>query len=306
MTYDDHIKITMEFRMRDTLANQRACVDSAWSYAAISRSEDQRAAELSDLFLFSVPLQADPDDGQQECMCLCYGSTSSKMNKDANKDVGLVTRFKDIRICPCYSISTYLFSRFGTDVVSDIEEPPDFNNYSQWFDSILILRRDWKVLRGEYKHKQVSYQAQRALYHSVMRNELKISSSHLTHESRHLSANRCKSLGVDNEKTHNGGRWKKDKTTCEKSYLNSLEPDVILTLAGYDFRKREYHLPRGRVIPSKTLVFMIYPWLEQYEGVIFEDIEVDQFKCTEAVRKVFYWLAVVSDTTNFRYCYKIL
>jgi hypothetical protein len=154
-----------------------------------------------------------------------------------------------------------------------------------------MSRRNIRVFRGENREVDMKPLSQSRLITDVMRNQLDLNTTHTTHATRPLIANRLKEQGVHYRAIANGGRWELPDV-MGNTYLRPIEPDVILEAAGYCHRKREYHIDRARAVPSRKLILLLFPWLEVYEEVVFKDV-VFQHMATLSTYKMFLWMAEV-------------
>ena len=124
----------------------RTLVDLLLGHYMLTRGNDRRSAEISDLFTFEFK-----NEGPTQCFPLIFTTRESKKNQHGRLEIISALRNKNPLICMLSGLAYYLLYRQNlTD-----ESFPDFTAWPAWYGTRLIKRTK------DNHQKPLSYTTQR-------------------------------------------------------------------------------------------------------------------------------------------------
>lgn len=174
----------------------RTAVDFLLSHTMLLRGENNRTAQLPDLFAMQLP-----NEGSTVCWLLLMIINNGKTNQLNRLEYGISARHRHVLRCPIGHLAFYLFFRWNIMR----EAPPVFNQRQQWY-SIYMLK-------GSDRHRPLSYATQSEWIRKAFRTAGMSSVTKTTHSGRSQGAREAELAGVNEAQIRRAGRWNNDVLT---------------------------------------------------------------------------------------------
>jgi hypothetical protein len=225
----------------------RTLTDLLLSHYMLTRGDNRRAAEISDLFTFEFP-----GEGPTRCMPLIVTTRGGKTNQHGRLETAGALRSRDPEICLLGALAFYLLFRWDLS-----PEPfPDFGSPQHWYSTRLIKAAGADPSAG------ISYNTQRSWVFRAF-DYAGVVSEKKTHAGRSSGAKTAELRGVSEAQIRRAGRWNPDQMVgC---YLDALPRKFMRSIAGHPAQMGCFNLPRA-VPPPPALLSMIWPELDQWVG----------------------------------------
>jgi hypothetical protein len=248
----------------------RTLIDLLLGHYLVSRGQDRRVAEISDLHTFEFP-----DEGPTPCFPLIITLRGSKTNQHGRLETMGALRNKDPFICPLSALGFYFLYRWDLT-----EEPfPDFTERSRWYNIRLLLSSKSKPKsKTNVANEPLSYNAQYDWMAKAF-TMIGLNSAKVTHLPCGVVVRMAELLGVTEEQIARAGRWTYDQMTgC---YLTCLPHEFMRKMAGHPAQKGGFEIRRAAITPPDTLLKLIWPELDQWKGKFgvqgIDDLAADGF-----------------------------
>jgi hypothetical protein len=213
----------------------------------LTRGDNRRAAEISDLFTFEFP-----GEGPTRCMPLIFTIRGGKTNQHGRLETAGALRSRDPEICLLGALAFYLLFRWDLS-----PEPfPDFGSPQHWYGTRLIKAA------GADPSAEISYNTQRSWVCRAF-DYAGVVSAKKTHAGRSSGAKTAELRGVSEAQIRRAGHWNPNQMVgC---YLDALPRKFMRSIAGHPAQIGYFNLPRA-VPPPPALLSMIWPELDQWVG----------------------------------------
>lgn len=253
----------------------RTLVDILLGHYMLTRGDDRRSAEISDLFTFEFK-----DEGPTRCMPLIFTTRAGKQNQHGRlKTIGALRNKKPL-ICMLSGLAFYLLYRWD---ISD-EPFPDFGKQSAWYNIRLIK----SSTRG--RDVAFSYNSQREWVTKAF--EYVSVFSQKTHIGRSAGAKTAELKGVSEDQIRRAGRWNQEQMVgC---YLNSLPREFMRTMAGHAPQMGCFEIRRASVSPPNALLSTIWPELDAWKNRFGPEVgQINDLAATGVTDLLFYLREVI-------------
>ena len=253
----------------------RTLVDILLGHYMLTRGDDRRSAEISDLFTFEFK-----GEGPTRCMPLIFTTRAGKQNQHGRlKTIGALRNKKPL-ICMLSGLAFYLLYRWD---ISD-EPFPDFGKRSAWYNIRLIK----SSTRG--REAAFSYNSQREWVTKAF--EYVSVFSQKTHIGRSACAKTAELKGVSEDQIRRAGRWNQEQMAgC---YLNSLPREFMRTMAGHAPQMGCFEIRRASVSPPNALLSTIWPELDAWKDRFGPEVgQINDLAATGVTNLLFYLREVI-------------
>ncbi len=225
----------------------RTLVDILLGHYMLTRGDDRRNAELSDLFTFEFK-----GEGPTRCMPLIFTTRAGKQNQHGRlKTIGALRNRKPLT-CVLGGLAFYLLCRW--DLYS--EPFPNFSSRSAWYNIRLIKKSIGDATAPFLYYSQYEWAARAFKYVGIF-------SQKKTHIGRSAGAKMAELKGISEDQIRRAGRWNQEQMVgC---YLNSLPRKYMRTMAGHPAQMGCFEIGRAAVTPPDTLLSMIWPELDAWK-----------------------------------------
>lgn len=228
----------------------RTLVDFLLGHYMLSRGNDRRSLELSDLFTFEFT-----GEGPTRCMPLVFTTREGKENQFGRLETSGAMRHKNPLLCVMGALGFYLFWRW--EVAG--EAFPDLRDRASWYRTRLLRNTDLKVT----KETPLAYNTQRDWVARAF-SYVGLHSTKKTHIGRSAGAKLAELKGVNEEQIRRAGHWSNEQMIgC---YLSALPRKFMRKMAGHPTQMGCFELRRASVTPPPALQSQIWPQLDAWRG----------------------------------------
>jgi hypothetical protein len=212
----------------------------------LSRGDNRRAAEISDLFTFEFA-----DEGQR-CFPVILTTRKSKKNQHGRLETCGALRNRKLLICLHSGLAFYLLLLWDLTT----EPFPDFTSRPAWYNIRLIKRG------APDPTAMLSYTSQREWVARAI-GYAGITSRKKTHIGRTAGAKTAELKGVSESQIRRAGHWNHEQMVgCS---LDALPRKFMRIMAGHPAEIGRFEIRRGGITPPDSLLSMIWPELDKWQ-----------------------------------------